>query len=119
MLNDPERHQVPRFAGQRVRMVEAIVEVRERVPCGVVRLAYQMLGFDGQGRLDRRAFERQNAALVELFADRVLGEPSTNDPAVVDASSRFIAQGGRWKPSVALARRIRRAALGELKCKRL
>ncbi len=116
MLDDPENHRLPRFAGQRVRMVDAIVELRDRVPCGVVRLVYEMLRFDVQGRLDRRAFERQNVALAEL----VVGEPPTNDAgAVVDASSRFIAQGGRWQPSPSLARRVRRAALGELKCERL
>ncbi len=115
MLDDPERHRVPRFAGQRVRMVEAIVEFRDRVPCEVVRLVYEMLRFDAHGQLDRRAFEHQNAALVDL----VVGERTSNDAAVVDASSRFIAQGGRWQPSPSLARRIRRAALGGLKCERL
>jgi hypothetical protein len=115
MLDDPESHRLPRFAGQRVRMVEAIVEFRDRVPCEVVRLVYEMLGFDTQGRLDRRAFERQNIALMEL----VVGKSTTNNAPVVDASSRFIARGGRWQPSPSLARRIRRAALGEMKCKRL
>jgi hypothetical protein len=53
--------------------------------------------------------------------DLVVGERTSNDAAVVDASSRFIAQGGRWQPSPSpsLARHIRRAALGELKCVRL
>jgi len=115
MLNDPEHYRIPHFAGQRVRMVEAIVEFRDRVPCEVVRLVYEMLRFDAHGQLDRRAFEHQNAALVDL----VVGERTSNDAAVVDASSRVIAQGGRWQPSPSLARRIRRAALGELKCVRL
>lgn len=123
MLDDPERHPVPPFAGQRVRMVDAIVELCDRVPCRVVRLVYQMLRFDAQGRLERRAFERQNAALVDLLVDVVVGEPTGNEAAVVDASNRFIAQGGRWQPSPSpspsLARRIRRAALGQLKCRRL
>lgn len=120
MLDDPESHRLPRFAGQRVRMAEAIVEIRDRVPCAVVRLVYEMLRFDAQGRLDRRALLRQNAALVELVVGRVVGgEPTTSDDAVVEASNRFIAQGGRWQPSPALAQRIRRAALGELRCKRL
>ena len=63
MLEDPESHRLARFAGQRVRMVEAIVEFRDRTPCRVVRLVYEMLSFDSEGRLDRVAFERQNAAL--------------------------------------------------------
>ena len=115
LLDDPEHHRLPRFAGQRVRMVEAIVALRERTPCGVVRLVYQMLGFDIQGRLDRRAFERQNAALVDL----VVGGSTTTDATLVDASSRFVAQGGRWQPSPSLEQRILRAALGELSCERV
>ena len=118
MLDDPERYQMPKFAGQRVRMVEAIVEYRDRVPCGIVRLVYEMLRFDAQGRLDLGAFERQNVALAGLIVDSVIGESTTND-VVVDASSRFIAKGGQWEPSPSLARQIRGAALGELKCKRL
>ncbi len=120
MLDDPERHRMAQYAGQRVRMAEAIVELRDRVPCAVVRLVYQMLRFDTEGRLDDHAFERQNLALASLVVDSVLGEIiATNDAAVVDASRRFIAQGGHWQPSPSLARQIRRAALGELKCKRL
>lgn len=115
MLDDPESHRLPSFASQRVRMVEAIVELRDRVPCGIVRLVYEMLQFDAQGKLDRNAFERQNAALVNLL----VGEPSANDTVVVNASSRFIAQGGQWRPSPSLARRVRQAALGEIKCERL
>jgi len=38
---------------------------------------------------------------------------------VVDAGSRFVAQGGRWQPSPSLEQEILRAALGELKCERL
>ena len=115
LLDDPEHHRLSRFAGQRVRMVEATVELYERTPCGVVRLVYEMLGFDTEGRLDRRALERQNAALV----DPVVGGSTTTNATSVDASSRFVAQGGRWQPSPLLKRRILGAALGERKCKPL
>jgi len=115
LLDDPEHHRLSRFAGQRVRMVEATVELYERTPCGVVRLVYEMLGFDTEGRLDRRALERQDAALVDL----VVGGSTTTDATIIDARSRFVAQGGRWLPSPSLKRRILGAALGELKCKPL
>jgi hypothetical protein len=78
-----------------------------------------MLRFDEEGRLDRSAFLRQNAALAELAMGRVLRQPVTPGETIVDASSRFIAQGGRWQPSPSLERNIRRAALGELSCKRV
>ncbi len=119
MVDDPESHRLERFAGQRVRMAEAIVEVRDRAPCAVVRLVYEMLGFDAEGRLDRAAFIRQNAALAELAMSHVTPRLEAEETAVVDAGSRFVAQGGRWQPSLSLEQEILRAALGELKCERL
>ena len=119
MVDDPESHRVERFAGQRVRMAEAIVAVRDRAPYAVVRLVYEMLGFDAEGRLDRSTFIRQNAALAELFMDGVIPRTVTKETTVVDAGSRFVAQGGRWQPSPSLEQEILRAALGELKCERL
>jgi len=117
IVDDPESHRLERFAGQRVRMAEAIVEVRDRAPFAVVRRVYEMLGFDAEGRLDRSTFIRQNAALAELAMDRVIPRSVTKETAVVDAGSRFVARGGRWQPS--LEQEILRAALGELKCERL
>jgi hypothetical protein len=119
MLDDPENHRLPRFAGERVRLVEAIVELRDRVPCEVVRLVYEIIAFDAKGRIDSHTFVRQNWALAELHMNHVLGQASTSESEVIDASSRFIAQGGRWQPSQELAQRIVQAALGEIKCEPL
>ena len=119
MVDDPESHRLERFAGQRVRMAEAIVEVRDRAPCAVVRLVYEMLGFDAQGRLDRATFIRQNAALAELAMSRVIPRLEAERTDVVDAGSRFVARGGSWQPSAALEREILRAALDGSKCERL
>gem|GEM_PF-5239879 len=33
IVDDPESHRLERFAGQRVRMAEVIVELRDRAPC--------------------------------------------------------------------------------------
>ena len=119
MVDDPESHRLERFAGQRVRMAEAIVEVRDRAPSAVVRLIYEMLGFDAEGRLDRAALIRQNAALVELAMGGVIPRLGAKETTVVDAGSRFVARGGRWQPSPSLEQEILRAALGEVKCERL
>lgn len=119
MFDDPESHRLERFAGQRVRMAEAIVEVRDQAPCAVVRLIYEMLGFDAEGRLDRATFIRQNDALTELVVERAVGKSATPGETVIDAGSRFVAKGGRWQPSPTLEREILRAALGELKCELL
>jgi hypothetical protein len=119
MVDDPESHRLTRFAGQRVRMAEAIVEVRNRAPYAVVRLVCEMLGFDAEGRLDLDTFMRQNAALAELAMGRVIPRPVKKESVVVDAGSRFVAKGGRWHPSPSLEQEVLRAALGELKCERL
>jgi hypothetical protein len=100
-------------------MAEAIVEVRDRAPCAVVRLVYELLAFDAEGRLDRAAFMRQNVALAELTLSRVIPRSVSKESVVVDANSRFVARSGRWKPAPSLERGILRAALGELKCERL
>jgi hypothetical protein len=119
IVDGPESHRLKRFAGQRVRMAEAIVEVRDRAPCAVVRLIYEMLGFDGEGRLDRAAFIRHNAALAELAMSPVISRLEAEETAVIDAGSRFLARGGSWKPTPKQEREILRAALDELKCARL
>ncbi|MGD8275039.1 MAG: hypothetical protein PVJ30_03715 [Thiohalocapsa sp.] len=119
MVDDPESQRLERFAGQRVRMAEVTVEVRDRAPCAVVRLVYEMLGFDADGRLDRATFMRQNIALAELVVDRAIPRLVEEEKAVVDAGSRFVARGGSWHPSVALEQQILRVALDEIPCKRL
>ncbi len=119
MFDDPESHRLERFAGQRVRMAETIVEVRDRAPCAVVRLIYEMLGFDAEGRLDRATFICQNAALADLAIGRVIPRFGAKETVVVDAGSRFVARGGSWQPSPTLEQESVRAALGESKCERL
>ena len=56
-------------------------------------------------------FLQQQWALAESALDPVLSGPRRGD-RVLDAASRFIAQGGRWRPQPALAQRIDEAALG-------
>lgn len=115
MFDDPENHLMLRFAGQRVRMAEAIVELRDRVPYNIARLIYETLRFDEDGKFDRNTLVRQNFALAEHFLDA----PTTNNTVIIDASHRFVAQGGHWQPSPKLERKIHQAALGEEKYRRL
>jgi len=112
MLEGGEGHRISRFAGRRVRMAEAVVEIQNRVPRRVVRLTYDMLTFDANGRLDRRTFERHQAARAEL----ALFGPEKDDSNVVHAKTRFVAQGGRWVPSASLERLVTHAALGKIRC---
>ena len=111
LLRDPQHHTMPALAGQRVRMAEILVQLANRRPIQVVRRVYFVVGFDEAGRLDTTRFRNQQWALAESALDRVFAVPS-DDARVLDAASRFIAQGGQWRPSSELAQRIDNAALG-------
>ncbi len=110
LLRDPQHHTMPALAGQRVRMAEILVQLANRRPIQVVRRVYFVVGFDEAGRLDTTRFRNQQRALAESALDRVFAV-SGDDDRVLDAASRFIAQGGRWRPSVELAQHIDDAAL--------
>ena len=105
LLRDPQHHTMPALAGQRVRMAEILVQLADRRPIQVVRRVYFVVGFDEAGRLAAMRFQNQQWALAESAPDRVLAVPS-DDNRVLDAASRFIAQGGRWRPSNQLAQHI-------------
>ena len=118
MLQDPTAFRLPELAGQRVRTVELVVELVDRKPAAVVRMAFAVLAFDDTGCLDiSRLRKQQNAriesALAPVFAD------TARDERVIDAGGKFIAQGGTWTPSRGLARAIDEVALGRKTCLRL
>lgn len=110
MRQDPGSNPITRFASQRVRMAELLVELVDRQPRRVVRSAYGIFTFNADGCFDPSTFERQQWARAEQALAPLsteLGSTST----VVDAKTRFVAQGGQWAPSRGLACRIRDAAL--------
>ena len=105
------------FGGQRIRTAEVIVEFIGSTPVRLVRLAYSMLVFDANGRINSNAHLMQQAARVGLALSPVMGNPARMD-SVIDATERFVAAGGAWKPSENLARAIEDAVLGKRKCLR-
>ena len=92
------------------------VEVVDRVPVRVVRSTFAMLTIDDDGRIDSSKFTQQQFALAETALAPVLAVSESND-GVIDATARFVAQGGSWAPSHALVRAIEDAALGRLRCR--
>jgi hypothetical protein len=118
MLQNPDSHAFPVLAGQRVRMASLMVELIGGAPVRVVRSTFAILSFDGDGRMDSGMFTRQQWALAESAVDPAL-VGTEHDEKVLDAATRFIAQGGRWRPSTSLARAINEAALGQVDCRRL
>jgi hypothetical protein len=112
MPRNPGSHAVPALAGQRVRMASLIVELVGGVPVRVVRRTFATLSFDEDGDMDSGMFLRQQWALAESTLDPALAS-TKHEEKVLDAATRFIAQGGRWRPSASLARTINEAALGQ------
>lgn len=118
VLSEPTRYRVPELAGQRVRTVEVVVEIAGRQPVAVVRQAFAVLAFDAVGSVDVARLRKQQYARIETALAPVFADPH-RDEKIVEAGEQFIAQGGTWKPSPALARAIDDAALGRQNCPRL
>jgi hypothetical protein len=97
MVDHPAIYPVPRFAGQRVRMVEASVDAAKGRVTRVHRLLYSWLSFDGQGRLDANRLRRE---AVEVL-DSLLSSAK--------AGSRKL----HWRPKKNLELLLRRAVQGE------
>jgi hypothetical protein len=112
LLSDPLHHTMPALAGQRVRMAEILVELANRVPVRVVRRVYFVVNFDAAGRVDTERFKKQRWALADSALALGLAAPGHDDNSIVDAASRFIAQGAKWRPQAALAQQLDDSALG-------
>lgn len=100
-----------RDASSAGRVADIVVQFENRRPVCVVRRVYFVVSFDKEGRLDTRRFLQQQWALVESALGPVLAEPNQGD-RILDAASRSIAQGGRWRPKADLAQLIDEAVLG-------
>jgi hypothetical protein len=118
MLRNPDNHAVPVLAGQRVRMASLIVELVGGAPVRVVRSTFATLSFDEDGHMDSGMFTRQQWALAESTLNPALVS-TKREEKVLDAATRFVARGGRWRPAAPLARTINEAALGQVDRHRL
>ena len=105
LMRNPEIQRMPLLAGQRVRMAELIVEVSGRTVLRVVRRVYFVLTFDQDGRVDTERFQRQQWAPAGIAINGVFAQ-AQDASAVLDATDRFVAQGGRWRPAPARAQQI-------------
>jgi hypothetical protein len=99
-------------------MTDVLVEMHDRRAIRVFRAAFSFLVFDAEGCVDAAAFQQQQWARAEL-AMASLGTESEEALVVVDASNRFVSQGGNWRPSEKLVRLIEQAALDRIKYTRL
>ena len=61
-----DTHRYTLFAGQRVRVAEAVVELIERKPARVARMTFDILTFDRQGCFATEAFDRHQFRIQPL-----------------------------------------------------
>jgi hypothetical protein len=115
MLQNPASYRLQQFAGQRVRAASAVVMVVDRQLTQVVRITFDILTFDDTGHFDADIYGRHQFSRAELGMAPLISDYSCRTD-VIDGSSQFIARGGRWTPSPAVARAIDDAALGRVKC---
>lgn len=115
MLSNPKAQPIPRFASRRVRASGVSVELIERRPVQVIRMTFFIIEFDARGILKVDSLMQQSASAFEAaFAPHERAQGN-----VLEAQSRFLASGGRWKPSDVLRRLLQDAALGRIRTPRL
>jgi hypothetical protein len=86
------------------------------LPLRVVRSVFNVVTFNSDGTLVPPLRDRHVRARAELAL--ALGAPARH-AGIAEASTRFVARGGQWTPSAAVARRIEQTALGRQKCPRI
>jgi hypothetical protein len=117
LCRDDRVWRVPEFADQRIRWASLVVELFNRQPIRVVHRSLGFLQFDDTGRLDVDRMNRDQVARVDVLVTQVLA--SRPKGTVIDASIRFAARGGTWRPDADVSARINAAALGRLPCPRI
>ena len=115
MLRHPSDYPVPIFANQRIRCAEAIVELKSRRPVRVKRMLFWNASFDHHGVLDTAALGDQSVAALDAIQDEASPRASAVK-SVVDATIRFLAEGGSWKPTPTERSELSKIALGEWGC---
>ena len=111
-----KRHPEERFleyAGNRIRYVLVVLELKNRKPVEILRIQYSYLAFDRKGRL--REDERERAARLSMEMTKPL-LPEEESNHVIDAGYKFAKKKFdrefRWEPSAELETAIFKAIFG-------
>ena len=114
MVRDAPANPLIGLASRRVRCAEAVVELVSRKPVRVTRMMFWTVDFDDRGILDTKSLGLQCVAALDALLSKLWPGPQTVN--VVEASARFVANGGGWQPTPAQRLQIRRAALRQIDC---
>ena len=114
LLRRDLEERLPQYAGKRVRYALVAYEVENRKPVEILRIEYNYLSLDSEGRMDAAEQERQYRLAVDLLPPVLLAR---QPPQVVDAQHRFARKRYnhkyRWTPSPELEAAIVHAIFGK------
>jgi len=110
---DPEEC-LPQYAGKRVRYALVAYEVENRKPVEILKIEYNYLSLDSEGRIDAGEEEKARRLAVDLFPPVL---PQKEPRQVIDAKHLFAKKRYdneyRWTPSPELEAAIVNAVFGK------
>jgi hypothetical protein len=120
MLRADAPCRAPDFAGERVKLATATVELAAGVALGLRHLSFSVVEFGEQGAMNVARLNAQQVARFDAMWHLSFPEEAAPSPTqVVAAASRFTARGDTWEPDEPLRRHIEAAALGRVRCTRV
>ena len=113
LRRDPEQC-LPLYAGKRVRYALVAYEVENRIPVEILKIEYNYLSLDSEGRIDAGEQEKARRMAVDLFPPIL---PEKEPRQVIDAKHRFARKRYdakyRWTPRRELDAAILNAVFGK------
>ena len=105
LFNGEPGEQLPQHAGKRVRCAAVYLEVKERRPQSIIRIDYNFLVFDAEGRIDKSEQEKELRLVFEFTSPFSGISEKESSAKIVDARSQFAKK--RYEQIVlALSRKI-------------
>ena len=116
LLSGEPEEKLPRYAGKRVRCAAVYLELKERKPQSIIRIEYNFLFFDAEGRIDKSEQERELRLVFEFTSPLSGFIEEESSEKIVDARSQFAKkryeQEFRWSPSAKIEEAIMTAIFG-------
>ena len=116
LFNGEPGEQLPQHAGKRVRCAAVYLEVKERKPQSIIRIDYNFLVFDAEGRIDKSEQEKELRLVFEFTSPFSGISEKESSAKIVDARSQFAKkryeQEFKWSPSPEIEEAIMTAIFG-------
>ena len=116
LLHGEPKEQLPQYAGKRVRCAAVSLEVKKRKPQSIIRIDYDFLFFDAEGRIEKSEQEKEIRLAAELMSPLSGIFEKESSRKIVDARSQFAKkryeQEFKWSPSPEIEGAIMTAIFG-------